>query len=162
MCGRTTGPVVTPNLPDRNAPQLSLLHRLLHLYVHNLHGSWPVAAPRYSQHMRCCDCRHQGHIWFSFFLSFRIRCPDDSDTISLILVVFFFIFCNVTALLVNFLEMTLQDHVSSTGRENFCSFQLQNMIIYLVDLSNLLVVINCTANFFVYLVSSSHILRDET
>jgi hypothetical protein len=65
-------------------------------------------------------------------------------------------------LLVNFLEMTLQDHVSSTGRENFCSFQLQNMIIYLVDLSNLLVVINCTANFFVYLVSSSHILRDET
>jgi hypothetical protein len=37
---------------------------------------------------------------------------EDSDTISLILVVFLFIFCNFTALLVNFLELTLYEQVS--------------------------------------------------
>jgi len=59
------------------------------------------------------------------------------DTVSLILVVFFFIFCNVIALLVNYLEMALDE---------------QNIIVYLVDLSNLLVVTNSTCNFFVYLI----------
>ncbi|CAD5214425.1 unnamed protein product [Bursaphelenchus xylophilus] len=62
---------------------------------------------------------------------------EDSDTISLILVVCFFIGCNFTALLVNFLELTLYE-------------QLSHVIAYLVDLSNLLVVVNCTANFFLY------------
>lgn len=61
---------------------------------------------------------------------------DDSDTISLILVVFFFIFCNFTALLVNFMEIILNN---------------PNILVYFVDLSNLLVVINGTANFFCYL-----------
>uniref|UniRef100_A0A7E4V458 G_PROTEIN_RECEP_F1_2 domain-containing protein n=1 Tax=Panagrellus redivivus TaxID=6233 RepID=A0A7E4V458_PANRE len=60
------------------------------------------------------------------------------DTISLILVVFFFIFSNFTALLINFLELTLYE-------------QLKHVIVYLVDMSNLLVVCNCTVNFFVYL-----------
>ncbi|KAF7639368.1 G_PROTEIN_RECEP_F1_2 domain-containing protein [Meloidogyne graminicola] len=68
----------------------------------------------------------------------RPREPD-SDIISLVLVVCLFIFCNFTALLVNFLELTFAE-------------QLKYLIVYLVDLSNLLVVINCTANFFVYLI----------
>ncbi|CAB3411138.1 unnamed protein product [Caenorhabditis bovis] len=59
----------------------------------------------------------------------------DDDTVSLILVVFFFIFCNFTALLVNFLEIILDD---------------PTMLVYFVDLSNLLVVVNGTANFFCY------------
>uniref|UniRef100_A0A1I8ADM5 G_PROTEIN_RECEP_F1_2 domain-containing protein n=1 Tax=Steinernema glaseri TaxID=37863 RepID=A0A1I8ADM5_9BILA len=71
---------------------------------------------------------------------------DDSDTVSLILVVCLFIFCNFTALLVNFLELTLYD-------------QLKGVIIYLVDMSNLLVVINCTANFFVYLIFGASFRR---
>ncbi|CAI4221410.1 unnamed protein product [Auanema sp. JU1783] len=61
----------------------------------------------------------------------------DSDTISLILVVFFFIFCNFTALLVNFMEIILND---------------PNILVYFVDLSNLLVVINGTCNFYCYLI----------
>ncbi|KAK6038919.1 hypothetical protein COOONC_23576 [Cooperia oncophora] len=65
------------------------------------------------------------------------RILDDSDTISLILVVFFFIFCNFTALLVNFMEIILNN---------------PNILVYFVDLSNLLVVINGTANFFCYLI----------
>ena len=56
----------------------------------------------------------------------RPRDPD-SDVVSLILVVFLFIFCNFTALLVNFLELTFAE-------------QLKHLIVYLVDLSNLLVV----------------------
>uniref|UniRef100_A0A0K0D9J8 G_PROTEIN_RECEP_F1_2 domain-containing protein n=1 Tax=Angiostrongylus cantonensis TaxID=6313 RepID=A0A0K0D9J8_ANGCA len=64
-------------------------------------------------------------------------CIYDSDTISLILVVFFFIFCNFTALLVNFMEIILNN---------------PNLLVYFVDLSNLLVVINGTANFFCYLI----------
>ncbi|CAK5059938.1 unnamed protein product [Meloidogyne enterolobii] len=56
----------------------------------------------------------------------RPREPD-SDIISLVLVVCLFIFCNFTALLVNFLELTFAD-------------QLKHLIVYLVDLSNLLVV----------------------
>ncbi|KAH7702259.1 Protein FRPR-14 [Aphelenchoides avenae] len=72
------------------------------------------------------------------FCVLKYGASEDSDTISLILVVFLFIFCNFTALLVNFLELTLYE-------------QLKHVIVYLVDLSNLLVVINCTANFFVYL-----------
>jgi hypothetical protein len=51
----------------------------------------------------------------------------DSDIVSLILVVFLFIFCNFMALLVNFLELTFAE-------------QLKHIIVYLVDLSNLLVV----------------------
>uniref|UniRef100_A0A914HZS0 G-protein coupled receptors family 1 profile domain-containing protein n=1 Tax=Globodera rostochiensis TaxID=31243 RepID=A0A914HZS0_GLORO len=70
----------------------------------------------------------------------------DSDIISLILVVFLFIFCNFTALLVNFLELTFSE-------------QLKHVIVYLVDLSNLLVVINCTANFFVYLIFGNSFRR---
>ncbi|VDN01915.1 unnamed protein product [Thelazia callipaeda] len=63
---------------------------------------------------------------------------DDSDTISLILVVFMFIFCNSAALMVNFIEMVFAEKV-------------YHMLVYLVDMSNLLVVINCTGNFFCYL-----------
>ncbi|VDP60029.1 unnamed protein product [Heligmosomoides polygyrus] len=75
---------------------------------------------------------------------------DDSDTISLILVVFFFIFCNFTALLVNFMEIILNN---------------PNILVYFVDLSNLLVVINGTANFFCYLTfgaSFRHTLKKVT
>lgn len=64
---------------------------------------------------------------------------EECDTISLILVVCLFISCNTAALLVNFLELALYE-------------KLKDIIAYLVDLSNLLVVINCTANFFVYLI----------
>uniref|UniRef100_A0A2K6VJD2 G_PROTEIN_RECEP_F1_2 domain-containing protein n=1 Tax=Onchocerca volvulus TaxID=6282 RepID=A0A2K6VJD2_ONCVO len=63
---------------------------------------------------------------------------EDSDTISLIVVVFMFIFCNSAALLVNFIEMFFADKV-------------YDVLIYLVDMSNLLVIINCTSNFFCYL-----------
>jgi hypothetical protein len=42
----------------------------------------------------------------------RKGASEDSDTLSLILVVCFFIFCNFTALLVNFLELTLYEQVS--------------------------------------------------
>lgn len=86
---------------------------------------------------------------------------SDSDIVSLILVVFLFIFCNFTALLVNFLELTFAEqlkHVmlfdrdlAPTPRGVPESDRIQ-VIVYLVDLSNLLVVINCTANFFVYLL----------
>ncbi|CAJ0564592.1 unnamed protein product, partial [Mesorhabditis spiculigera] len=65
---------------------------------------------------------------------------EESDTVSLILVVFFFIFCNFTALLVNFLELIFMYQVG----------QLGDILVYLVDLSNLLIVINATANFFCY------------
>ncbi|VDL71958.1 unnamed protein product [Nippostrongylus brasiliensis] len=68
---------------------------------------------------------------------FELEKVNDSDTISLILVVFFFIFCNFTALLVNFMEIILNN---------------PNILVYFVDLSNLLVVINGTANFFCYLI----------
>ncbi|CAI2347155.1 unnamed protein product [Caenorhabditis sp. 36 PRJEB53466] len=61
----------------------------------------------------------------------------EDDTISLILVVFFFIFCNFTALLVNFMEIVFND---------------PKMLVYFVDLSNLLVVVNGTANFFCYFI----------
>ncbi|KAI1728732.1 serpentine type 7TM GPCR chemoreceptor srw domain-containing protein [Ditylenchus destructor] len=76
----------------------------------------------------------------------RKGASEDSDTISLILVVFLFIFCNFTALLLNFLELTLYE-------------QLKHIIVYLVDLSNLLVVINCTANFFVYVIFGNSFRR---
>ncbi|CEF59797.1 FMRFamide receptor [Strongyloides ratti] len=66
---------------------------------------------------------------------------EEDGTISLILVVFFFIFCNFIALIVNFLELIFQQ-------------QLEATMAYLIDMSNLLVVINCTANFFVYLIFS--------
>uniref|UniRef100_A0AC35U530 G_PROTEIN_RECEP_F1_2 domain-containing protein n=1 Tax=Rhabditophanes sp. KR3021 TaxID=114890 RepID=A0AC35U530_9BILA len=66
---------------------------------------------------------------------------EEDGTISLILVVFFFIFCNFAALVVNFLELIFQQ-------------QLEATMAYLIDLSNLLVVINCTANFFVYSIFS--------
>jgi phosphate starvation-inducible membrane PsiE len=42
----------------------------------------------------------------------RNGASEDSDTLSLILVVCFFIFCNFTALLVNFLELTLYEQAS--------------------------------------------------
>ncbi|PIC47808.1 hypothetical protein B9Z55_007024 [Caenorhabditis nigoni] len=61
----------------------------------------------------------------------------EDDTISLILVVFFFIFCNFTALMVNFMEIIFDD---------------PTMLVYFVDLSNLLVVVNGTANFFCYFI----------
>ncbi|KAI6193033.1 G-PROTEIN-RECEP-F1-2 domain-containing protein [Aphelenchoides besseyi] len=77
---------------------------------------------------------------------FRKGASEDSDTVSLILVVCFFIFCNFTALLVNFLELTLYE-------------QLKHVIVYLVDLSNLLVVINCTANFFLYMIFGNSFRR---
>uniref|UniRef100_A0A915D8H5 UMP-CMP kinase n=1 Tax=Ditylenchus dipsaci TaxID=166011 RepID=A0A915D8H5_9BILA len=76
----------------------------------------------------------------------RKGASEDSDTISLILVVFLFIFCNFNALLLNFLELTLYE-------------QLKHIIVYLVDMSNLLVVINCTANFFVYLIFGNSFRR---
>uniref|UniRef100_A0AC34QKR1 G-protein coupled receptors family 1 profile domain-containing protein n=1 Tax=Panagrolaimus sp. JU765 TaxID=591449 RepID=A0AC34QKR1_9BILA len=63
----------------------------------------------------------------------------ESDTISLILVVFMFIFCNFTALLINFLELTLYE-------------QLKGTLVYLVDMSNFLIVINGSCNFFIYLI----------
>ncbi|KAI6220957.1 G-PROTEIN-RECEP-F1-2 domain-containing protein [Aphelenchoides fujianensis] len=76
----------------------------------------------------------------------RKGASEDSDTLSLILVVCFFIFCNFTALLVNFLELTLYE-------------QLKHVIVYLVDLSNLLVVVNCTANFFLYMLFGNSFRR---
>ncbi|VDM68813.1 unnamed protein product [Strongylus vulgaris] len=69
---------------------------------------------------------------------------EESDTMSLILVVFFFIFCNFTALLVNFMEIILNN---------------PNILVYFVDLSNLLVVINGTANFFCYLIFGASFKR---
>lgn len=63
---------------------------------------------------------------------------EDSDTISLILVVFLFICCNSLSLLINFLELLLYEQLAET-------------IVYMVDASNFLVVCNCTANFFIYL-----------
>lgn len=69
---------------------------------------------------------------------------EEDDTVSLILVVFFFIFCNFTALLVNFLEMVVPD---------------PNILVYLVDMSNLLVVVNGTANFFCYLTFGASFRR---
>uniref|UniRef100_A0A1I7UJL6 G_PROTEIN_RECEP_F1_2 domain-containing protein n=1 Tax=Caenorhabditis tropicalis TaxID=1561998 RepID=A0A1I7UJL6_9PELO len=49
----------------------------------------------------------------------------------------FFIFCNFTALMVNFMELIFND---------------PTMLVYFVDLSNLLVVVNGTANFFCYFI----------
>ncbi|KAE9549585.1 hypothetical protein FO519_007206 [Halicephalobus sp. NKZ332] len=63
----------------------------------------------------------------------------ESDTISLVLVVFMFIFCNFNALLINFLELTLYE-------------QLKGTLVYLVDMSNFLIVINGSCNFFIYLI----------
>ncbi|PAV82778.1 hypothetical protein WR25_24721 [Diploscapter pachys] len=62
---------------------------------------------------------------------------DDFDTTSLILVVFLFIFCNFMALLVNFVEVFFND---------------PTMMVYLIDLSNLLVVVNGTLNFYCYFI----------
>ena len=50
-----------------------------------------------------------------------------------------FIFCNFTALLINFLELTLYE-------------QLKGTLVYLVDMSNFLIVINGSCNFFIYLI----------
>ncbi|VDK53540.1 unnamed protein product [Anisakis simplex] len=67
----------------------------------------------------------------------KIGASEDSDTVSLILVVFMFIICNAAALLVNFIEMLFAE-------------KIYHILVYLVDMSNLLVVVNCTGNFFCY------------
>ncbi|KAF8362250.1 frpr-14 [Pristionchus pacificus] len=77
---------------------------------------------------------------------------EESDLTSLILVVFFFIFCNSTALFVNFLEMIL---AANATEENPPS----NIFVYLVDFSNLLIVVNGTANFFCYLLFGASFKR---
>ncbi|CAJ0606336.1 unnamed protein product [Cylicocyclus nassatus] len=77
-------------------------------------------------------------------LTRKTESTEESDTMSLILVVFFFIFCNFTALLVNFMEIILNN---------------PNILVYFVDLSNLLVVINGTANFFCYLIFGASFRR---
>uniref|UniRef100_A0A7I4KHH2 G-protein coupled receptors family 1 profile domain-containing protein n=1 Tax=Brugia malayi TaxID=6279 RepID=A0A7I4KHH2_BRUMA len=77
-------------------------------------------------------------LFYQHKLKIKFVRQDDSDTISLILVVFMFIFCNSAALLVNFIEMVFAE-------------KAYHLLVYLVDMSNLLVVINCTGNFFCYL-----------
>ncbi|EPB70719.1 hypothetical protein ANCCEY_10200 [Ancylostoma ceylanicum] len=51
---------------------------------------------------------------------------DESDTMSLILVVFFFIFCNFTALLVNFMEIILNNPILSGFWEGEAEAHLDN------------------------------------
>ena len=62
---------------------------------------------------------------------------EEVDAITLILVVCLFIFCNSLALIINFLEQTYYD-------------QLGEALNYLVDISNLFVVCNSSANILFY------------
>ncbi|GMR36081.1 hypothetical protein PMAYCL1PPCAC_06276, partial [Pristionchus mayeri] len=78
--------------------------------------------------------------------------PEESDLTSLILVVFFFIFCNSTALFVNFLEMIMAANATEDNPPS-------NVFVYLVDFSNLLIVVNGTMNFFCYLIFGSSFRR---
>lgn len=64
----------------------------------------------------------------------------DSSTTTLILVVFLFIICNALSLAVNLLELI--------DRNSW-------LLGYLVDVSNLLVVFNSSANFLIYLIFDS-------
>lgn len=64
----------------------------------------------------------------------------DSSTTTLILVVFLFIVCNALSLAVNLLELIDRDSW---------------LLGYLVDVSNLLVVVNSSANFLIYVTFDS-------
>ncbi|GMT13852.1 hypothetical protein PFISCL1PPCAC_5149, partial [Pristionchus fissidentatus] len=88
---------------------------------------------------------------FIFKNNFSVE-PEESDLTSLILVVFFFIFCNSTALFVNFLEMIM---AANATEENPPS----SIFVYLVDFSNLLIVVNGTMNFFCYLIFGASFRR---
>ncbi|CAI5456258.1 unnamed protein product [Caenorhabditis angaria] len=66
----------------------------------------------------------------------------DSDIITLVLVVCLFITCNILPLTVNFLELL---------------FGIINS--YLIDLSNLMVVVNSSCNFLIYYAFGSHFRR---
>ncbi|CAJ0583920.1 unnamed protein product, partial [Mesorhabditis spiculigera] len=63
---------------------------------------------------------------------------NNGDTISLILVVLLFIFCNSAALLLNIFEEELDE-------------RLKHNMNYIIDLSNLLVVFNSSFNFVIYM-----------
>lgn len=71
---------------------------------------------------------------------------ESADTITLILVVALFIFCNSLALIINFLETSFYD-------------ELGTALNYLVDISNLLVVCNSSANFIIYYAFGNHFRR---
>lgn len=66
----------------------------------------------------------------------------DSDVITLVLVVCLFVSCNVLPLTVNFLELLLS---------------IENS--YLIDLSNLMVVVNSSCNFLIYYAFGSRFRR---
>ncbi|GMT33610.1 hypothetical protein PFISCL1PPCAC_24907, partial [Pristionchus fissidentatus] len=67
---------------------------------------------------------------------------DTGDVITLILVVALFITCNILPLTVNLLEML---------------WQVENA--YLIDLSNLMVVVNSSCNFLIYYAFGSKFRR---
>ncbi|EGT56859.1 hypothetical protein CAEBREN_13674 [Caenorhabditis brenneri] len=73
----------------------------------------------------------------------KLDCEDygGNNPVVLLLIVFLFLCCNLTSLLVNVFEM-LKFEMAFKAEE------------VLIDIANFLVVINATANFFVYMSSS--------
>ncbi|CAB3400157.1 unnamed protein product [Caenorhabditis bovis] len=67
-------------------------------------------------------------------------CGDDNNPIVLLLVILLFLCCNLTSLMVNVFEMMKYK----------MSYEAEAV---LIDIGNFLVVINATANFFVYMAS---------
>uniref|UniRef100_A0A1I8ATN7 G_PROTEIN_RECEP_F1_2 domain-containing protein n=1 Tax=Steinernema glaseri TaxID=37863 RepID=A0A1I8ATN7_9BILA len=68
-------------------------------------------------------------------------CENESSPVMLIMVITLFLSCNVVSLVVNILEMT----------SDLVSFRAQMI---LIDVGNVLVVFNATANFIVYTIFS--------
>jgi hypothetical protein len=69
--------------------------------------------------------------------------PEPEGAVSLVLVVFLFIFCNTLGLVVNVLES------AGVGR----------LLGFLIDVSNLLVVLNATLNFIIYFTTTQSFRR---